>query len=117
MASYLTALYIKNTYPNCRKIYVIGGHGLNQEINDLGLKTLWGKEHDDLKMNQSLFHNFETEDDIDVVVIDLFFSFKKVCNFDRQLALIQLLTYINIAMLQCAYKKELNLLQRMKMQI
>lgn len=86
-SSYAAAAYLKEVlkFPLDRKVYVIGMHGIEEELDSVGIKHCGGTEVEDNKFLPALdFSSLQGEDAIDPSVAAV------MCGFDMNLNYIKL---------------------------
>ncbi|KAJ1036554.1 hypothetical protein NDA13_000086 [Ustilago tritici] len=86
-SSYASAVYLQKVlkFPSDRKVYVIGMHGIEEELDALGIQHCGGTNAEDNKFLPALdFTSLQTEDAIDPKVGAV------VCGFDMHMSYLKL---------------------------
>jgi len=83
-SSSLAALYLKRKYPSIKKAYVVGEHGIEEELNHIGVKTLGGT-------TAPIPLNYITEDEFQKIELDPDVG-AVVCGWDRRFSFLKLST-------------------------
>jgi len=81
-ASYATAKFIKNKYPEFKKIYLIGMSNFKEELEKVGLECLQTQEESkDNIFDMNKFPSMKVDENIDAVVVglDIYIDYQKLC--------------------------------------
>ena len=80
-SSYVTAKYLKEKYPEIKKVRVVGMEGINKEMNEVGIESTGGTSEIGKKMDPSIFDAQEIDPTVSAVVVglDYGFNYYKMC--------------------------------------
>lgn len=63
-AGYTTARYIKEKYPEIKKVFVIGANAICEELAELGIQSCGGEDHIQCGMSVDEFAALELQSDV-----------------------------------------------------
>ncbi|CAI2377378.1 unnamed protein product [Moneuplotes crassus] len=67
-SSYTTSLYIKQEYPEIKKVFVLGEKGLCDQLEEEGIQTV-GLDITEISIEPEEYENYELDEDIQAVVV------------------------------------------------
>ena len=69
ITNYTTAIYLKDAYPDIKKVYVIGERGLMDQLELEGIKCIGGADETEVSMTPEEYENYKLDEEVGAVVV------------------------------------------------